>query len=279
MIDTKKIKIFRQFEKILTANFINDYDCLMRGNIGETVSVEIGREVRKIYVNYEGKKYNFYLKRNWQEVPLIWTVKKILRGKLQHSKTYQELQAINLLIKENFPVMKPVAWGERRVLTTPVEGFLLVEAVAGESAETYWRLNEYNVRLRLMQDIGTLLGKLNVAGFFAWVRLKDIICSDIPSDPQQSIPLTLIDRECSKDRKQKFTPGNCYQCLAECYGYLLKIDPTPTRREILVFIRSYLAETQTYGLNSKKLVSEVKCELDRLSKKPGPFRYLINRDF
>lgn len=185
-------------------------------------------------------------------------------------------------MKESFPVMKPVAWGERRVLTIPIEGFLLVEEVPGESAETYWRLNESKVRLRLMQDIGTLLGKLNVAGFFAWVRLKDIICSDIPSDTKQSIPLTLIDRECSKDRKEKFTPENCYQCLAECYGYLLQIHPNPTRREIIVFIRSYLAQTQTYGVTYKKLVSEVKDKLYKLSKQPGLFRYLsktLDTDF
>lgn len=275
MVDQKILKIFPPFQEEFQAASLNSYNFLMRGMVGESISFEEESEVRKLSIKHEETTHNFYLKRNWKKLSLDWIIKKLLRGKTQHSIPLLELQAINLLREKNFPVMKPVAWGERRILTIPVEGFLLVEEVPGKSAESYWQLNNSQIRLRLMQDMGTLLGKLNVAGFFAWVRLKDIICLHIPSDPQKPIPLTLIDRECSSDRLQKFTPQNCYQCLAECYGYLLKINPTPTRREIAVFIRFYLQQTQAYGLTSrKKLVSEVKRNLYKLSKQPGPFNYL-----
>lgn len=244
MIDQQNLKNFPPFEDILKDSYLNSYDFLMRGVIGESISFENGAEVRKFSIKNGEVTHTFYLKRNWKKFPLDWIAKKILRGKTQHSVPYLELIAINLLREHNFPVMKPVAWGERRILTIPVEGFLLIQEVPGKSAESYWLLNESQIRLRLMRDIGTLLGKLHVAGFFAWVRLKDIICSDIPSDPQKLIPLTLIDRECSPDRLKKFTPKNCYQSLAECCGYLLKLNPTATRREIAVFIRSYLKQTQ-----------------------------------
>lgn len=275
MIDQQNLKIFSPFEEVLKAASLNSYHFLMRGMIGESVSFEEVSEVRKLSIKQGETTHNFYLKRNWKKLPLDWIIKKLLRGKTQHSIPQLELNAINLLRENNFPVMKPVAWGERRILTIPVEGFLLVEEVPGKSAESYWQLNNSQIRLRLMQDIGTLLGKLNVAGFFAWVRLKDIICLDMPSDPQKPIPLTLIDRECSLDRLQKFTPQNCYQCLAECCGYLLQTKPVATPREIAVFIRFYLEQTQAYGLTSrKKLVSEVRRNLYKLSKQPGPFYYL-----
>lgn len=276
IIYQQNLTIFPPFEDILKDSSLDSYDFLMRGVIGESISFEEGAEVRKFSVKNGEITHTFYLKRNWKQPPLNWIGKKILRGKTQHSVSYLELIAINLLREHNFPVMKPIAWGERRILTIPVEGFLLIEEVPGKSAESYWLLNDPQTRLRLMRDIGTLLGKLHVAGFFAWVRLKDIICSDIPSDPEKPIPLTLIDRECSPDRLQKFTPKNCYKCLAECCGYLLQLNPTATRREIAIFIRSYLKQTQTMGLTSrKKLVSEVRKNLYELSQQPGPpFNYL-----
>lgn len=145
---------------------------------------------------------------------MSWTLKKLLRGKSPHSISYLELTAIDLLIQNNFAVTKPVAWGERRVLGIPVEGFLLVEEVPGVSVQTYWQQGDRQLRWRLMQDLGILLGKLNVAGFFAWVRLKDSICPAIPDNPQQPIPLVLIDRECSPTRLEPFSARACYYCLA-----------------------------------------------------------------
>ena len=277
MIDQKNFKIFT-FQEILKAASINSYDTLMRQNIGEVISFEDNRgEVRKVSIKARETVHNFYLKRYWQQLPLSWTLKKLLRGKLIHSTAHLELTAINLLRQKNFQVMKPVAWGERRVLTIPIEGFLLVEEVSGKSAEDYWRENNLQLRLRLMKDLGTLCGKLNIAGFFAWVRLKDIICPNIPSDLQQPIPLFLIDRECSKDRLQKFTPKSCYKFLAQCYGYLiLRFNPTP--KEIIVFIRSYLQQTKTYGVESRKeLKIEVMHNLYKLSRQPGPFKGMLEK--
>lgn len=275
MIDRENLKIFPLFAEVLKNTPLNSYNFFMRGIIGESISFEEESEVRKLSIQHGETTHNFYLKRSWKKFPIDWIIKKLIRGKTQHSIPYLELRAINLLHEKNFPVMKPVAWGERRILTIPVEGFLLIEEVPGKSAESHWQLNNYQTRLRLMRDIGTLFGKLNVAGFFAWVRLKDIICLNIPSEIEKPISLTLIDRECSSDTLQKFTLQNCYHFLAECYGYLLKINPAPTRREIAIFIRFYLKETQTYGLISRKeLISEVKRHLYKLSQQPGPFNYL-----
>ncbi|NEP12905.1 MAG: hypothetical protein F6K14_22420 [Symploca sp. SIO2C1] len=252
----------------------------MRSDIGKLVSFEEGREVRKISIDSGKTIKQLYLKRNWEEMPFNWILKKFVRGKLPHTTAYYELKAIRLLENNNFQVMKPVAWGERRILGFPCEGFLLVQEVVGKFASEYWQSGDTQLRIRIMRDTGTMMARLHRAGIFAWVRLKDIILTDIPQEDTNSpLNLVLIDRECSRDRLESFSTDRCYNCLAQSYGYLLKLSPAPTQQEIIEFARSYLRELKDGRLNSlQELMFQTNRRLHKLSLKPGPFQGMSLRD-
>ncbi|NET59960.1 MAG: hypothetical protein F6K47_28580 [Symploca sp. SIO2E6] len=267
-------EIFPPFSQILESSSLDSFDLLMRSDIGELVSFEEGREVRRISIDCGNITERFYVKRNWDDFPSDWIFKKLARGKLLHNMAYNELIAIRLLESQNFPVMKPVAWGERRILGFPCEGFLLVKEVVGKDASEYWQSGDTQLRRRIMQDAGTMMARLHQAGIFDWVRLKDIICASNPQDDTNSpLNFVLIDRTCSRDRLESFSADRCYNCLAQSYGFLLKLTPAPTRREILEFTRSYLREFKDGRLNSlQELMFKTNRRLHQLSLQPGPFQ-------
>jgi hypothetical protein len=85
-----------------------------------------------------------------------------------------------------------VAVGEELRFGIPRRGFIMTAEVDFEDlAQVYQKVDDAD-QCRILEQFGTLLGRLHDCGFFGSTRLKDIIYSGTPrSNPK----LTLIDRE------------------------------------------------------------------------------------
>jgi hypothetical protein len=225
---------------------VDSYEALMRGALGERLSLEEDKELRKLTIGSGDSPKTFFLKRSWGLMRFSWMVKKWARLKWQHSRAHGEFNAVRQLADNGFSVMKPAAWGERMVCGIPTEGFLLVVEVKGRCAEDIWYDAAPPLRRRMMRDAGRLIGGLHRSGFLAFVRFKDLICPAIPDDADEPIEFVLIDRECSTDGPRRRTPKRCYGALAEGYFVLLRKSPEPSLRELLCFARSYLAHAGGY---------------------------------
>lgn len=273
-----EFEIFDPFAAPLAAASLDSFETLMRAPVGDLISSERGREVRRIAVEGTSLPICFYLKRNSEPIPASWFFKKIARGRWQMGRSYYELRALNLLLTEGFLAMKPVAWGQRSVWGVPRESFLLVEEVPGPLAEALWQSGGPSFRRRLMRDAGRLVGRLNRAGFFSWFRLKDLICTDVPEDPRRTIVLVQIDREFSRDRLERFSADRCSECLARSYSRLVDAEPEPSLREVVDFCRAYLGEiSDCMPVSVRDLLAAVDARVRALSGQSGPFAGTVER--
>jgi len=146
----------------------------------------------------------YYLKRGSALAPRH-LLRPLLFGHWPRSGPLRELEMLQQLRSNRFPTMEPVAWGERRVLGIPRQGFLLVKAVEGEEVSALISTLHDTALEKLCGAIGLLFAELHLAGFFQPVRLKDLIKTDAG--------LVLIDRETSKPWKSLFTKRRCINSL------------------------------------------------------------------
>ena len=96
------------------------------------------------------------------------------------------------LARLEFDVAEVVAVGKELRFGILGRGFIITAEVNGEDlAQAYQKADEAD-QSGILQQFGTLLGRLHDCGFFGSTRLNDIIYSGTPrSNPK----LTLIDRE------------------------------------------------------------------------------------
>ncbi len=214
------------------------FDELMHGDIGELVSAEAEREVRRLRVPVVGgPALSLLVKRNWERIPVSWVLKKLVRGRVQRSRTWSEAEALAQLWRDGFPVNEPVAWGEARRLGVPREGFLVVREVDGTEASKVWTTAGPRLRERLIADLGTVVGRLHRAHFPECVRIKDVFCC-VPHDASQPIPFFLIDRELSRGKYRRVNADILALALARSYIGFLALDAEPTLRQLVRFHRA-----------------------------------------
>ena len=158
------------------------FEQLMFSEIGCRVS----NQVRRI----EGCGKVAYLKRQFN-TSIYKSIEKYLQGQYPHSSGFNEYIHICFLQKAQLPVMNPIATGERRILGFPRCGFILVEEIKGVSLEEC--LNKLSIETQktaLLQAFGRLLARLHQHGFYAALRFKDVIVTDV-----NEASLVMIDRE------------------------------------------------------------------------------------
>jgi tRNA A-37 threonylcarbamoyl transferase component Bud32 len=146
----------------------------------------------------------YYLKRS-SGLALRHLLRPMLFGHLPCSGPLRELKMLQQLRARGFLTMEPVAWGERRVSGIPRQGFLLVKAVEGEEVVLLASKHGDDALSELASQIGHLLARLHLAGFFQPVRLKDLI--------KTNAGLVLIDRETSKPWRSFFSKRRCSNSL------------------------------------------------------------------
>jgi hypothetical protein len=252
MFASTHLVIMPEYRDCLIQAGFDSYGSLALADLGEPIADEEGKQLRRLVVSAGDRQESFFLKRGWGVMPVRWMIKKWLRLSWPHSPAWDEFNAIQRLEEHGFPVMKAAAWGERRVCGIATEGFLLVAEVEGQCADEIWLGADAALRKRMMCDVGKLIGCLHRSGFFAFVRFKDLICREVPADPDETIEFTLIDRECSPHRPLPATPKRSYDALAEGLFVLLHSTREPTPCELSCFAKSYLAETHGYPTTSQR---------------------------
>lgn len=134
----------------------------------------------------------YYLKRTSHQSPRS-ILRNLLRGRLAHTASGWEYLAIRALEEHDLSVMKPVAWGEERLLGIwPRRGFLLVEEVAGRDVGDIL-LGGANAELRCeaFGALGHYLGRLHGNGLFHPARPHDFFM--VRGDDSGAMQLTMID--------------------------------------------------------------------------------------
>jgi hypothetical protein len=158
---------------------------------------DIGSKVNKRVRRIEGCGKVVYLKRQLN-TSIYKSIEKYLQCMYPHSRPFSEYIHICCLQKAQLPVMNPIAAGERRICGLPRCGFILVEEVKGISLEECLKQNITTVQKNaLLEAFGRLIAKLHQNGFYAALRLKDVIVTDV-----NEASLVIIDREvrCARPR-------------------------------------------------------------------------------
>lgn len=234
MLQTVELHIAEPFRQRLTAAGLDRFEPLMHG---EGLGVEVNRKPRQVVLRLDAAHGGFYLKRTWADPPPR-VLRQMLHGFGPHVASLRELHMIRSLEAHGLPVMKAAAWGQRRTLGWPREGFLLVEAVPGRNVLELFAEGDDAARMHLAQAMGQLLGRLNHCGFFGALRLRDMIGpTSIHGDAPP--PLVLIDRETHAPRPQRFSWEHAARCVARSYCKLRQMGHDLTPRQQAAFLDAY----------------------------------------
>lgn len=181
---------------------LDGFEPWMNRAMGEVISVARGREVRRVEVAGE----TYYVKRRRDE-RLSRLLALVLFGTRPISGPLREFRMLRAMADHGFRVMEAAAWGEARWLGIPRMGFLVVRSVPGNHLAQVYRDGSAAGRVRLMESLGKLTGRLHAHGFFDHLRLKDLIEDE---DGQ----LTMIDRESRHPWPRRFSVKAAMTALA-----------------------------------------------------------------
>lgn len=106
-------------------------------------------------------------------------------------------------------------------LGVPQDGFIMTREVEGENLEDLFLAADAKGRAAIMDRLGTLVAGLHRDGFYATVRIRDIICS--PREDGES-ELVLIDRETRNPAPRRYSRRRAKNSL------LTQPAAEPTRR-------------------------------------------------
>lgn len=222
-------------KELLTPQALDDFSVLLTGDIGEVLSVEPGREVRKLTVGDPHDPTLCFLKRRDKESPFKLLFMLIF-GHAPRSGPLREQLMVKRLHAAGFAAMEPLAWGETRRAGLPTRGFILTRGISGRDFAQVFDQATGKGKLLLMRRMGNLVGRLHAAGFFHPVRLKDLILSSRQDDGE----LVLIDRETSKPwRKFWFTRTGCIRSLARATRRTLRDGHRLGPGSSLAFLKGY----------------------------------------
>ena len=232
---------------------LDSFDAFMNCDGGEIIKRKGMQQVTRLTL--DGRKY--YLKHSLgpdKILPLL------MRGQWPHVSCIRELLAIQYLHRAGLPVMRPVAWGERRCCGIGREGFLMIEHVDGRDVLDWYNTTDPGGPEHIAALMGDLQGRLHAAGFFMALRLRDLIA---PNDNT----LVMIDREATRPGPRAVTAKRRIDSLARCYCKNRSMADAPvTEREAKAFLAAYLrADASTDEAN---LYDRVAAKVQRLSA-PG----------
>ena len=244
------------FRALLLRHGLDSFERLMAAGLGQRVARKRQHEMRRIELATEdGGVLACYLRRSFGDSPGA-VVKALLRGRMPHAACMREYLMIRELARFDLPVMRPLAWGERYVRGLPRESALLVEAVPGQSASKLLADGDRAQADRVLCAAAALAGRLNRAGFFQPLRLRDMVCKIDSADDGGTLELTLIDRETTLARRRKPKPARCADFLARSYCKLLQAGFEPDLRQTLTCLGEYQAAMRSASTRSSRQLYE-----------------------
>lgn len=197
MITREVLKINESYRWWLTQTGLISFEQLMFGDVGCLIAKSRNYEIRRI----EAGGRAAYLKRRFN-TSIRKSIERYLQGKYAHTVCFDEYIHICELQKLQLPVMNPIASGERRTSGFPQCGFFLTEEVKGVNlSKALEQAGTENEKTKLLQSYGQMLARLHYHGFYAVLRLKDVIVTE-----KNPISLVIIDREawhCYPRRRSK----------------------------------------------------------------------------
>lgn len=186
MISKQFFHINEQYRERLEALNLTSFEQLMNSSVGNVLESEPSRETRRIELNGQVA----YLKRQFFVAKRLCIESNLLLHKA-HSPAVNEAIYIRQLKQQQFAVMNVMAVGEQRRAGFPCNGFILVDEVKGQQLDHFLNAtDDHKITHTLLTAYGELVARLHQHGFYAPLRIKDIIVTD--AEQQQ---LVMIDRE------------------------------------------------------------------------------------
>ena len=142
------------------------------------------------------------------------------------------MQQIHYLQEAGIAVMEVAAAGESVRAGVPTSSFILVREIEGEMLDQLFAASSNDSQRQLLQDLGTLVGQLHRHGFFAPVRMKDVI-------RQSDGRLVLIDRETRNPRPSAFSNQRATRSLGKMLFRQSRDGLEWSVEELLIYVQAY----------------------------------------
>jgi tRNA A-37 threonylcarbamoyl transferase component Bud32 len=251
-------------------NLLSDPAALMRDPPGEVVADEPGRQVRRIHLGESARCVYFKCEREPRPLKQLGT---LFRLGLPRTAAGREAALARRLTAAGIPVAPVLAFGERRVMGVPVEGYIITEAIDGPDMTRALAEFDAPARRRIWRQAGELIGRLHARGFFQVVRTKDLIVSERDgvglTQPWRRGGLVMIDREATGPWAKMFTRGRCLWSLARSRGKFDRAGMKMSTRELAEFLRGYRTTIQPrWRVTSRELITGVAPYLQRIYRHP-----------
>lgn len=201
---------------------------------GELVAEDIGRTTHRIALNGE----TYYFKSVDKPTPAS-ALEALITLRLPHHYCWREMQQVESLQRHNIAVMDVAAAGESISWGVPHFSFILVREIEGDSLADVFDAASGSEQLVLLEKLGSLVGRLHRAGFFAPVRMKDVIVDERGD-------FILIDRETRKPGARKFTRQKALRGLQRTMWRQQRDGIEWTTSELHAHLRAYLDETSQW---------------------------------
>ena len=225
---------------------------------GAVVSRPSKRDVRTLCLEIEGKKKKYFLKQTGIQHLQI-ALKSLYQVHVPCSATAREISILGLFRNHDIPVMRPVAWGERRLFGWSMGGFILVEEVVGKEFVNVYRSASLRQRRRLMYIYGELMGTLHHRGIQSKVRPQDLICVSEDYETFRKC-FVVIDRERGQTHPVSLSVKDRGKLLADIWLKSAFTIGTGTFSELRSFLSGYFEVLGIRRLNQtmcRDLVNEV----------------------
>jgi len=239
----QRLYLNTDFRELLATHNLADFEALVaQREEGELIAQDTGRTTHRITL----ENACFYLKCVEKSTPAS-ALEALVTLRMPHHYCWREKQQVEYLQAHNIDVMEVAAAGETASWGVPNFSFILAREVPGESLDTLFDRASPAEQLELLEQLGSLVGRLHHAGFFAPVRMKDVIV-----DPEHR--LVLIDRETRKPGSRKFTRKKALHGLQRTMWRQQRDGIDWSKSELHVHLRAYLNETsQWLGIDEAQL--------------------------
>ncbi len=265
IIETTEFHLDESYKVSLKDHGIDSFESLMDTKSGTLVSFSNETQIIRLTLS-DKQNSTFFIKRSLSAA-FNRSIAMCFRFAKPHTRSIKEFQLITHLKANGFPVMIPVAWGEQRLFGLPIRGVLVVKEIKGIELEDAFLNGNHHERCTLAKQLGEFLGRLNNAGFFHIIRLKDIIIAASNDEYWDAKSLVLIDREVTKPWPRKFSPEKCCYCLARCYAKFIRAEFTFTPKQFSIFLNAYIKEIkQKWEPTRQELLQKTSKHLKKILK-------------
>ncbi len=190
----KRLYINPDYQGLLSDRGLSEFEQFVALADGaEQVAVDKGRATHRLPLG--GR--NFYLKTVHKPI-IAPSIEALLSFRQPHHYCWRELQQVQALQAHHIPVMDVAAAGEAGSMGVLNFSFLLAPEVEGTFLDQLFADADGDEQLSLLGRLGSLVGQLHSGGFFAPVRMKDVIVDTAGQ-------FVMIDRETRKPGARKFS--------------------------------------------------------------------------